>query len=178
ASWSQTSLNNQTVRSLAVSGYTVFAGTSTNGVFISNNNGTSWIQKNEGLGNLNVWSFCIINNYIYAGTSGGVYRRPLSELTGIKPISNEIPTQFSLSQNYPNPFNPKTIINFQLPMFNYVSLKIYDVLGREAAILVNEELKPGTYEVNWDASNYPSGVYYYKLSAGDYSEAKKMILIK
>src|SRR4030095_6161585 len=83
ASWSQTSLNNQTVRSLAVSGYTVFAGTSTNGVFISNNNGTSWIQKNEGLGNLNVWSFCIINNYIYAGTSGGVYRRPLSELTGI-----------------------------------------------------------------------------------------------
>src|SRR4030095_7468017 len=105
-------------------------------------------------------------------------RDPTGNPLGIININSEIPKEFSLSQNYPNPFNPKTIINFQLPMFNYVSLILYDVLGKEVASLVNEQLKAGTYEVNWDASNYPSGVYYYKLTAGDYTKTKKMVLIK
>ncbi|MGH2574568.1 MAG: PQQ-dependent sugar dehydrogenase, partial [Ignavibacteria bacterium] len=97
------------------------------------------------------------NNNIYAcqySTSGKIYRLS-SEPIGIEPVSNEIPSKFSLSQKYPNPFNPKTIINFQLPMFNYVQLIIFDILGREIATLVNEQLKPGTYEVDWNAANYP-----------------------
>jgi photosystem II stability/assembly factor-like uncharacterized protein len=97
---------------------------------------------------------------------------------GIEPISSEIPNGYFLSQNYPNPFNPKTIINFRLPTNNYVTLTIYDILGHKVSTLVNEELKAGTYQVDWDASNYTSGVYFYKLTAGDYTDTKRVVLIK
>jgi len=80
----------------------LFAGTNGNGVYVSNDNGSSWTQRNEGLGNVTVWSLGIFNNYIFAGRSdGGVYRRPLGELTSIQQISNDVQKQFSLSQNYP-----------------------------------------------------------------------------
>ncbi len=101
---------------------------------------------------------------------------------GITPISSEVPKNFSLSQNYPNPFNPATKIKFDLPEGNgddrFVLLKIYDVLGREVSTLVNQQLQPGTYEVNFDAANFESGVYFYKLTSGDFVETKKMILLK
>jgi len=97
---------------------------------------------------------------------------------GIKPISTEIPSSFSLSQNYPNPFNPLTNIKFELPKSNYVTLKIYDALGREIATLINEQLAPGTYEVDWNGSNYPSGVYFYRLMTDNFNETKKMLMIK
>jgi len=106
-------------------------------------------------------------------------------LVGIQPISNEIPSSYELYQNYPNPFNPTTKIKFDIAMFPLyergvrgVLIKLYDILGCEIAVLVNEQLKPGKYEVDWDASNYPSGVYYYKLSSGDFTETRKMILVK
>jgi hypothetical protein len=101
-----------------------------------------------------------------------------SQSIGIKIISSEIPKEFSLSQNYPNPFNPATNIKFQIPKSEFVNMVEYDILGRELATLVNEELKPGTYEASWDASNYPSGAYFYKLTTADYTETKKMMLIK
>lgn len=97
---------------------------------------------------------------------------------GIKPISNEIPKSYTLSQNYPNPFNPSTRIKFDLPKSSFTKLHIYDILGREVARLVNEQLKPGTYEVEWNGSNYPSGVYFYKIIAGDFNAVKKMVLVK
>lgn len=97
---------------------------------------------------------------------------------GITKNSNSIPLRFQLYQNYPNPFNPVTKIKFDLPKSSYTKVSIYDVLGREIAILINEQLKPGTYEIDWDASYFSSGVYFYKLTAGDFSETKKMILIK
>jgi hypothetical protein len=100
---------------------------------------------------------------------------------GIEKISNEIPAKFGLSQNYPNPFNPKTLISFDVPSVETIhelSLRIYDILGREIATLVNEQLKPGSYRVDWDGTNYPCGVYFYKLQAGDYSSVKKMVLLK
>ncbi len=122
--------------------------------------------------------------YILHTTDGG---GPI----GIKPISSEVPEKFSLYQNYPNPFNPSTKIKFDIPPVGQrhafdVRLTIYDALGREISTLVNEELKPGTYEVSWEGSNYPSGVYFYKLIAGDpsassgqgFTETKKMILLK
>jgi Secretion system C-terminal sorting domain len=184
-SWTQTSLNNQIVWSLAINGNNVFAGTYQYGVYVSTNNGTSWIQRNEGLAGyaLHINAFCILNNYIFAGTDSSVYRRPLSELVGIQPISNEVPQSFSLSQNYPNPFNPSTIIKFDLPSVGnghdrFIKLKIYDILGKEVATLVNESLKPGSYEIKFDASGYSSGIYFYKLSAADFIETKKMMLIK
>ena len=87
-----------------------------------------------------------------------------------------------LYQNYPNPFNPTTTIKYSIPKLSFVTIKIYDVLGSEAATLVNEEKPAGTYELNWNASStaggLPSGVYFYRLSAGNYVETKKMILLK
>ncbi len=102
---------------------------------------------------------------------------------GIEPIGSEIPIKFELLQNYPNPFNPATKIIFQIPAFaettrRVVSLKIYDALGREVAVLVNEELKPGTYEIEWNAENLPSGVYFYSLITNNFTQTRKLVLIK
>lgn len=102
---------------------------------------------------------------------------------GISNIGSEIPGSFSLYQNYPNPFNPVTKIKFDIPSFKNVSepkvkLIIYDMLGREIAVLVNENLKPGTYDVNWNGSEFASGVYFYKLEANGHFETKKLALIK
>lgn len=89
-----------------------------------------------------------------------------------------VPKAYELSQNYPNPFNPSTTIEFSIPTDASVSLKIYDILGKEAAVLVNEQRSAGTYIVNWNASNFSSGVYFYKLNAGNFTQTKKMFLAK
>jgi hypothetical protein len=89
-----------------------------------------------------------------------------------------VPKEFKLEQNYPNPFNPTTNIKFQISKSGFVKMVVYDILGREIATLVNESLSPGTYEVEWDATIYPSGVYYYKLAATNYTETRKMVLIE
>jgi hypothetical protein len=117
-------------------------------------------------------------NIIYAVGDNGIMLKTDNGGIGIQKISTEIPNSFSLSQNYPNPFNPTTIINFQLPMSNNVKLIIYDVMGREVATLVNEKLSSGTYEVEWDGSNYPSGVYFYNIQTESFSETKKMLMVK
>ena len=83
-----------------------------------------------------------------------------------------------LSQNYPNPFNPTTVISYQLPVSNHVSLKVYDVLGREVVTLVNEVKEAGNYEVKFDASKLSSGIYFYSIKSGEYRAVKKMSLIK
>jgi len=88
------------------------------------------------------------------------------------------PSVFLLAQNYPNPFNPTTTIKYQLPVSSNVTLKIYDVLGNEVATLLNEEKEAGTYEVMFEASNYSSGVYIYRLQAGFFVETKKMVLLR
>ena len=89
-----------------------------------------------------------------------------------------IPDGFILYQNYPNPFNPKTIIEFQISELNFVKLKVYDLLGNEIAILVNEEKSPGYYQVEFDSSNLASGVYFYQLSVGSMTNIKKMVVLK
>jgi hypothetical protein len=113
----------------------------------------------------------------------GMILRTISGGIGIKQISTTVPRNFDLPQNYPNPFNPVTKIRFSIPhardaYMRPVQIKIYDALGREIEILVNENLRPGVYEVDWNASAYPSGIYFYSLSAGDYMQTKKMILVK
>ncbi|MEO8512563.1 MAG: T9SS type A sorting domain-containing protein [Ignavibacteria bacterium] len=112
---------------------------------------------------------CIVNGILYGDTS---------TVVGINQISSEIPEKFELSQNYPNPFNPTTHFEFKIAEYGLAKLTIYDALGKEVEILMNKELQPGSYEVDWDASKYPSGVYYYKLQAGSFAETKKMVLIK
>jgi len=92
--------------------------------------------------------------------------------------AQSIPTGFKLDQNYPNPFNPVTNIRFEIKNAGLVTLKVYDMLGREAASIVSEKLNPGIYTKQWNASNMPSGVYFYRLQSGNLSEAKRLILIK
>jgi hypothetical protein len=114
-------------------------------------------------------------------------------VTGIQPISNKIPVSFKLYQNYPNPFNPVTKIKFDIPTplnppfakggtakpGGFVKLTIFDILGREAAVLVNEELKTGTYEVTWDGENHSSGIYFYRMTTEDkLIDTKKLVLLK
>lgn len=128
---------------------------------------------------------CVINGVLYGDTS---------IIVGVNQISTVVPKEFSLSQNYPNPFNPATKIKFEIPLLRGVdaeggrgvltNLTLYDALGKEVTILVNQQLQPGTYEVQWDASSYPSGVYYYRLEASDPStslrvtQTKRMVLLK
>jgi hypothetical protein len=92
--------------------------------------------------------------------------------------NNAVPAEFSLSQNYPNPFNPSTNFRFSVAKSQLVSLKIYDVLGREVATLVNEQMNPGTYTVQWNASNLSSGVYFYRLHSGSFVQTMKLMLMK
>lgn len=99
-------------------------------------------------------------------------------LTNIEPISNTIPGTYALHQNYPNPFNPMTNIRFDIAKASQVKLVVYDILGREVKTLVNEFKNPGAYEVNFDASNFASGTYFYKIQAGDFVQIKKMVLVK
>ncbi|HAY34279.1 MAG TPA: T9SS type A sorting domain-containing protein [Ignavibacteria bacterium] len=99
-------------------------------------------------------------------------------LVGLSNISNAVPENFSLNQNYPNPFNPNTNIIYQISVRGNVNLSVYDVLGNDVMTLVNENQNPGTYSVNFDGSNFSSGIYFYKLTAGDFSETKRMILLK
>jgi hypothetical protein len=185
ANWTQTNLNNVYAYSLVLNNNNIFAGThSPNSFSVSTNLGISWTQRNEGLSsNLSVNALILKNNILYAGITGGtsgngVYVRSLGELIGINLISSEVPNSFSLSQNYPNPFNPNTNINFQIAKKGLAKLIIYDILGREVTELVNEQLYPGIYRVEWDGTNFPSAVYFYKLVADGYSETKKMVLIK
>jgi hypothetical protein len=100
----------------------------------------------------------------------------LDTVVGINDYS--LPTKYILKQNYPNPFNPTTKIRYQIPELSFVTIKVYDVLGNEIAILVNEEKSIGNYELEFNAVNLSSGVYFYQLKAGDYLETKKMLLLK
>jgi hypothetical protein len=99
-------------------------------------------------------------------------------ITSVARLSTDLPTHFILNQNYPNPFNPTTTITFALPVKSFVSLKIFDALGREVETLLAEELSVGTYSKQWDASGLPSGVYFYRLQAGSFMETKKLLLLR
>jgi hypothetical protein len=112
--------------------------------------------------------------------------RVIGRIVGVENDQSGIPSTYGLLQNYPNPFNPSTVISFQLSAVSNVSLKVYDVLGREIVTLVSGQRQPGTYTVRWDASSYPSGVYLYRLRTDDISsgstrsfiETRKMVVMK
>lgn len=181
--WIQTSLNNVAIDAIIFYNNIVFAGASS-GLYVSNDSGVTWTLRNEGLTS-GAHPLIIHNGYIFAGSSGqGVWRRPLSELTGINQISNEVPKYHTLEQNYPNPFNPVTKFKFNISSSpgggkQAVKLVVYDLLGREVNLLVDEQLSPGSYEVVFEGSNYTSGTYFYRLTADNLIiDTKKFVLIK
>ena len=168
------------VYSLVTSGSNLFAGTYGGGVYLSTDNGSNWTEVNEGLTFKSIQVLAVSGSYLFAGADqSGVWRRSLSELiTGINKKTEYLLFKFSLSQNYPNPFNPTTTISYQLPEKSIVTLKVYDILGREIAELVNESKEAGNYKVTFDASNLSSGIYYYQIKAGNFVQSRKMLLIK
>lgn len=129
-----------------------------------------------GLGGSNINSITVLrSNVTFAQTFHDSLSGLLTSVDGDLP---ELPGLFLLHPNYPNPFNPSTRISYQIPRASFVILKVYDVLGREVATLVNQELNPGIYEVSWNAVGFPSGVYFCRLAAGDYVETRKLVLLK
>ncbi len=118
----------------------------------------------------------IYNNVDHYPKTGWVVMNILPPILNVE--NGNLPLYYELSQNYPNPFNPITRIRYQIPESAFVSIKIYDVLGNEIAELVKEEMITGAYEIDFDGSELTSGIYYYRITAGDFSQTKKMILLK
>lgn len=167
------------VFSLVKYGNTLFSGTNA-WVYKTTNDGLHWDTVTfSGQTFQDVNKVLIHNNRIYAAAYTGIWYRELSEVvTGVENPSNEIPNKFRLSQNFPNPFNPATKINYELPIVENVSLKVFDYLGKEVVSLVNEKQNAGSYSVDFNATLLSSGVYFYKLEAGSFTSVKKMTLIK
>jgi hypothetical protein len=102
-----------------------------------------------------------------------------SAVTGIKSDRTSFqPDAFRLEQNYPNPFNPTTTISFDIPFQTYVSIKVYNLIGREVAALVSENMAAGSYSKTWNAASIPSGVYFYRLQTGSFTDTRKLVLLK
>ncbi|MBI5020536.1 MAG: T9SS type A sorting domain-containing protein, partial [Ignavibacteriales bacterium] len=159
----------------------IIASTWGNGIVLSTDNGTTWTRTDTGLATQLSMAITLVGSDLYAGSWGqGVWRRPLAEVTtSVKEIlESEIPKAVALEQNYPNPFNPVTTIRYQLPVNSRVTLKVFDVLGREVATLADEVEEAGYKSVTFNASILSSGVYYYRLSAGSYIETKKLLLLR
>jgi hypothetical protein len=157
------------------------------------NNTMNWVDTiNSGNnGNDEGWGICLpptsgqpvdpnvwVTGYTMVGTTMDITTAMYKQPIGIKKYSDETPKDFALSQNYPNPFNPTTNIKFAIPKSGFVKLTVTDMTGREVATLINEQLNVGSYEYTFNASNLASGVYFYKLTSGDFVSTKKMTLIK
>jgi photosystem II stability/assembly factor-like uncharacterized protein len=159
---------------------TYLAACSDAAVFTSSQGGKQW----EAFGNGLSWftfggPVGADDKYVYLGLFG-LRRRPWTDavLTSAGPVQADHPSRYSLSQNYPNPFNPSTTISYSLPAASHVSLTVFDLLGREVAVLVNDRMEPGVHEVRFDASGLASGVYLYKLEAGSFVQTRKLMLLR
>lgn len=194
--WIRSSLDSVPVKTLYAYGNYIFAGVDNSyypgftehaGFWASTDRGQTWTKRNEGFSksntNLPVVAIVVLNNNVFTAISGGIiWKRPLSQVISVLNISSEIPMSDRLYQNYPNPFNPSTIIRYQIKDKSKVSLKLYDISGKEVAALVNENQNPGIYEVQFNVSgisgSISSGVYFCKLTTNKFTQTKRMIIIK
>jgi photosystem II stability/assembly factor-like uncharacterized protein len=150
-------------------------------IFKTGNGGINWSKGGlTGTGSgLNGVNYVGTDSIIVFGGGGNILASFNNTVLGIGNGGHtQISSDFHISQNYPNPFNPATTIKFQVPNSSYVRLTVFDVLGRLVSTLADGKFSPGVHSVSWDASNYPSGIYFYRLESGNYSESKKMLLIK
>ncbi len=153
------------------------------GAYISRNSGDSWEALGDGLPIVPVGDMKIHpdpdENFLVIGTYGrSMYKIDLNEVTSIENRNSQIPINLVLHQNYPNPFNPVTVISYQLPVAGKVKLSVFDILGKEIAVLVDEAMPVGVHKIEFNAAALSSGVYFYKLETKNFSKTKKMILMK
>ncbi|MDP3829934.1 MAG: T9SS type A sorting domain-containing protein, partial [Ignavibacteriaceae bacterium] len=148
-----------------------------NGIIRSVDNGNNWESIfTENISRSYAHDLRVNGNILFIATNSyGLYE--LMTPTNVEEENNLV-TDFHLSQNYPNPFNPVTNIKFSIPKSDIVEIKVYDILGKEIQTLLNEYKTTGSYEVEFDASNLPSGIYFYRMVSGNYPEAKKMVLLR
>jgi photosystem II stability/assembly factor-like uncharacterized protein len=166
------------------SGDVIIAGTDTNGVFLSSDFGSNWISANSGLSDNNIKGVIIYpDGLLFCGTENeGIFVADLNP-TNVDDIKNTS-MMFSVFQNYPNPFNSSSIIRFSVPQTSQVIIKVFDILGNEIETLINEKLPVGTFEVEFNAIDLPSGIYFYRLQVfapghvGSFVETKKMVLLR
>jgi hypothetical protein len=177
--WKSTGMLKGVNAAIAGSSGTIYAGTIDQGVVVSSDTGATWKQSNNGLNNVYVSSLAVASNgTLLCGTvSVGVFRSLETVVTVPKVASQEL-KDFMLLQNYPNPFNPVTTITFNIPYACNVSLKLYDAVGREVAELVNGKKNIGAHSVQFNAPSLASGIYFYRIIAGDYLKTMKLILMK
>lgn len=148
-------------------------------VYKTMNSGLSWvIEQTSSAYHLN--SIVFVNNETgwTCGANGIILKTTNGGITAVQQTGTAIPENFTLSQNFPNPFNPVTRIDFDIPTSSFTKLIVYDQTGREIETLVNGQLATGSYKYEWNAGDFPSGIYFYKLQAGEFTETKKMALIK
>lgn len=152
------------------------------GAFVSFDDGESWEILGDGLPVISVYDIQIhpSENFLVIGTHGrSMYKIDLNKLLSNVEEAGQPAVSFKLYQNYPNPFNPETTIKYSVPdALHNVRLQIFDILGNEIAAPVNETKAPGNYEINWNAASFASGVYFYKLTVGSFSQTKKLLLLK
>jgi len=151
-----------------------------NGIYKTTNGGINWFRPFYFSSSGFLWNISILSsNIIYMfGDYGSILKTTNGGSIFIHKIESKISNYYYLFQNYPNPFNPTTNIRYQIVKNSFVTLKIFDILGKEVATLVNGNQNAGTYEVNWNADNYSSGMYFYKIKSDDFSDVKKLVLIK
>jgi photosystem II stability/assembly factor-like uncharacterized protein len=162
---------------VAVNGQ-IIAGTDDDGAYLSDNNGATWTSFSTGMpADTRIWSLAINCDGIFAGTSSGIWFISSPIETNVE-TEISAPSTLALKQNYPNPFRSSTNISFSIPAKSFVSLKIYDRLGREVATIFSEEMSAGQYTRKWDAANISGGIYFYRLQSGSWSETKKLTLLR
>ena len=158
------------------SGWAVHGTPVSGAIMITTNGGNNWTIEEQSVN----WFDCLENfqnKKMWCGSSGGRVWYA-TYLVGVSHNNNELAVEYKLFQNYPNPFNPVTKIGFGIPEPGFVNLIIYDMLGRTIKTLIDKQMQPGIYEITFDGSNLPSGTYFYKLTAGEFTDAKKMLIVK
>jgi photosystem II stability/assembly factor-like uncharacterized protein len=149
------------------------------GVCVSIDDGEHWYERTSGLPTRVIQALAMNSaGFIFAATFGSGVFRSSHSMTSVSGSETPIPKDVQLYQNYPNPFNPSTTISFIIPSRSFVSLKIFDLLGKEMATIVSGELPAGSYSEEWDASTMSSGMYLYRLQAGSFTETKKLVLLR
>ncbi len=167
-----------TVNSFYTDDNLVFAATN-NGVFLSSDDGKTWVSKSDGIGAKSVSQIYSTGKYYVASVwDRAVWFISKPNITGIENSDSEIPKSFTLKQNYPNPFNPSTTFSFSIPNRAFVSLAIYSTLGEKVANVVSKNLQAGNYKFNWSANHLTSGVYFARLTAGTNTQVQKIMLLK
>ena len=148
-------------------------------IYHSTDDGQTWNSQSNGVTN-SLYNVAFYNDEIgsIVGINGIILHTSSGGIAFINDKNTSHPNDFILKQNYPNPFNPITTIEYSIPKQSNVTIKVYDILGREVATLVNEEKPVGNYKVKFDGSGLSSGIYFYRMVAGGYSETKKLVFLK